>query len=253
MIHFVGAGPGAADLITVRGAELLKRTDVIIYAGSLVNPALLEYAKPGCRVYNSAEMTLEEVIEVMKEAQGKGLDLVRLHTGDASLYGAIREQMDQLDALGFEYDDIPGVSSFSGAAAALKAEYTLPDVSQSVVITRMAGRTPVPEKESIREFAKHDCTMVIFLSTGLLEEVSRELMEGGLSPDAPAAIVYKATWPEEKVVRCTVSTLAQAAAENNITKTALITVGGFLGDRYERSKLYDPTFTTEFRQASHSK
>ena len=253
MIHFVGAGPGAADLITVRGAELLKQTDIIIYAGSLVNPALLQYAKPGCQIYNSAEMTLEEVIDVMKDAQGKNLDLVRLHTGDASLYGAIREQMDQLDELGFEYDDIPGVSSFSGAAAALKAEYTLPDVSQSVVITRMAGRTPVPEKESIRSFAEHDCTMVIFLSTGLLEEVSRELIEGGYEPDAPAAIVYKATWPEEKVVRCTVGTLAQAAKDNGITKTALITVGGFLGDRYERSKLYDPTFTTEFRQASHSK
>ena len=253
MIHFVGAGPGAADLITVRGAELLKQTDIIIYAGSLVNPALLQYAKPGCQIYNSAEMTLEEVIDVMKDAQGKNLDLVRLHTGDASLYGAIREQMDQLDELGFEYDDIPGVSSFSGAAAALKAEYTLPDVSQSVVITRMAGRTPVPEKESIRSFAEHDCTMVIFLSTGLLEEVSRELIEGGFAPDAPAAIVYKATWPEEKVVRCTVGTLAQAAKDNGITKTALITVGGFLGDRYERSKLYDPTFTTEFRQASHSK
>lgn len=253
MIHFVGAGPGAADLITVRGAELLKQTDVIIYAGSLVNPGLLEYAKPGCRVYNSAEMTLEEVIQVMKETEAKGEDLVRLHTGDASLYGAIREQMDQLDALGFEYDDIPGVSSFSGAAAALQAEYTLPNVSQSVVITRMAGRTPVPEKESIRSFAAHDCTMVIFLSTGLLEEVSKELMEGGYAPDAPAALVYKATWPEEKVVRCTVSTLAQSAKENDITKTALILVGGFLGSEYERSKLYDPTFTTEFRQASHSK
>ena len=250
MIHFVGAGPGAADLITVRGAELLKKTDVIIYAGSLVNPALLEYAKEGCRIYNSAEMTLEEVIEVMKDAEGKGLDTVRLHTGDASLYGAIREQMDLLDELGFGYDDIPGVSSFSGAAAALKAEYTLPDVSQSVVITRMAGRTPVPEKESIREFAKHDCTMVIFLSTGLLDDVSRELMEGGYAADAPAAIVYKATWPEEKVVRCTVSTLAQAARDNEITKTALILVGGFLDSDYERSKLYDPSFTTEFRKAS---
>ena len=253
MIHFVGAGPGAADLITVRGAELLKKTDIIIYAGSLVNPALLEYAKTGCRIYNSAEMTLEEVIEVMKEGQEKGLDIVRLHTGDASLYGAIREQMDQLDQLGFEYDDIPGVSSFSGAAAALKAEYTLPDVSQSVVITRMAGRTPVPEKESIRSFAEHDCTMVIFLSTGLLDEVSRELMEGGYAPDAPAAIVYKATWPEEKTVRCTVSTLAKAAADNGITKTALILVGGFLDSEYERSKLYDPTFTTEFRKASCEK
>lgn len=250
MIHFVGAGPGAADLITMRGARLLQETDVIIYAGSLVNPALLEYAKPGCRIFNSAEMTLEEVIEEMKDAESKGLDTVRLHTGDASLYGAIREQMDLLDELGIAYEDIPGVSSFSGAAAALNAEYTLPGVSQSVVITRMAGRTPVPEKESIRSFAAHDCTMVIFLSTGLLEEVSAELMEGGYAADAPAAIVYKATWPEEKVVHCTVSTLASAAKENNITKTALILVGGFLGDKYERSKLYDPGFTTEFRQAS---
>ena len=252
MIHFVGAGPGAPDLITLRGAELLKKTDVIIYAGSLVNPALLQYAKPGCEVYNSAEMTLEEVIDVMKDAEAKNLDTVRLHTGDASLYGAIREQMDLLDELEIEYEDVPGVSSFSGAAAALNAEYTLPDVSQSVVITRMAGRTPVPEKESIRSFAEHDCTMVIFLSTGLLEEVSQELMEGGYDADAPAAIVYKATWPEEKVVRCTVSTLAQAAKDNGITKTALILVGGFLGSEYERSKLYDPTFTTEFRKASHS-
>jgi len=250
MIHFVGAGPGAADLITMRGARLLQETDVIIYAGSLVNPALLEYAKPGCRIFNSAEMTLEEVIEEMKDAESKGLDTVRLHTGDASLYGAIREQMDLLDELGIEYEDVPGVSSFSGAAAALNAEYTLPSVSQSVVITRMAGRTPVPEKESIRSFAAHDCTMVIFLSTGLLEEVSAELMDGGYAADAPAALVYKATWPEEKVVHCTVSTLAQAAKENNITKTALILVGGFLGDKYERSKLYDPGFTTEFRQAS---
>ena len=250
MIHFVGAGPGAADLITMRGARLLQETDIIIYAGSLVNPALLEYAKVGCQIYNSAEMTLEEVIDVMKDAESKGLDTVRLHTGDASLYGAIREQMDLLDELGIEYEDIPGVSSFSGAAAALNAEYTLPGVSQSVVITRMAGRTPVPEKESIHEFAKHDCTMVIFLSTGLLEEVSEELMEGGYAADAPAAIVYKATWPEEKVVHCTVSTLAETARENNITKTALILVGGFLGDKYERSKLYDPGFTTEFRQAS---
>lgn len=253
MIHFVGAGPGGADLITVRGAELLKKADVIIYAGSLVNPALLEYSKEGCQIYNSATMTLEEVIDVMKDAEAKGLDTVRLHTGDASLYGAIREQMDLLDELKIPYTDTPGVSSFSGAAAALFAEYTLPGISQSVVITRMAGRTPVPDKESIRSFAEHHCTMVIFLSTGLLEDVSRELMEGGYKADEPAAIVYKATWPEQKVVRCTVGTLAQAANENNITKTALITVGGFLGTEYERSKLYDPTFTTEFRQASHSK
>ena len=250
MVHFIGAGPGAADLITVRGARLLGEADVIIYAGSLVNPALLDYKKEGCTVYDSASMTLEEVIAVMRETQARGGDTVRLHTGDPSLYGAIREQMDQLDELGIPYDVTPGVSSFSGAAAALEAEYTLPDVSQSVIITRMAGRTPVPEGEKLSKMASHGCTMVLFLSTGLLEEVERELLEGGYAPGTPAAIVYKATWPEEKVCRCTVSTLAQTARENHITKTALITVGGFLGDRYDRSKLYDPAFTHGYREAS---
>lgn len=250
MVHFIGAGPGAADLITVRGAKLLGEADVIIYAGSLVNPALLDDKKEGCAVYDSASMTLEEVITVMRETQARGGDTVRLHTGDPSLYGAIREQMDKLNELGIPYDVTPGVSSFSGAAAALEAEYTLPDVSQSVIITRMAGRTPVPEGEKLSKMASHGCTMVLFLSTGLLEEVERELMEGGYAPDTPAAIVYKATWPEEKVCRCTVSTLAQTARENHITKTALITVGGFLGDRYDRSKLYDPAFTHGYREAS---
>ena len=248
MIHFVGAGPGAPDLITVRGAELLKQADQIIYAGSLVNPALLDYARPDCRILNSAEMTLEEVTEAFRLYEEKGLDTVRLHTGDPCLYGAIREQMDILDEWGYQYDYIPGVSSFSGAAAALQAEYTLPGVSQSVVITRMAGRTPVPEGEALHSFAKHGSTMVIFLSTGLLESVQEELMKGGLSPDTPAAIVYKATWPDEKSFRCTVSTLAETARENHITKTALILVGGFLGSPYDRSKLYDPAFTTEFRE-----
>ena len=250
MIHFIGAGPGAADLITVRGARLLGEADVIIYAGSLVNPALLDYKKEGCIVYDSASMTLEAVIDVMKDAEAKGWNTVRLHTGDPSLYGAIREQMDRLDSLGIPYDVTPGVSSFSGAAAALQAEYTLPEVSQSVIITRMAGRTPVPEGEQLRKLASHGCTMVLFLSTGLLEQVEEELMAGGYPPDTPAAIVYKATWPEERVYRCTVSTLAETARENHVTKTALITVGNFLGEKYERSKLYDPAFTHEFREAS---
>ena len=248
MIHFIGAGPGGADLITVRGAKLLGEADCIIYAGSLVNPALLDYKKDGCAVYDSAGMTMEEVIAVMAENEKSGRDTVRLHTGDPCLYGAIREQMDELDRLGLPYDDTPGVSSFCGAAAALRAEYTLPEVSQSVIITRMAGRTPVPEGEKLSKMASHGCTMVLFLSTGLLEEVEKELMEGGYSPDTPAAIVYKATWPEEKVYRCTVSTLAQTARDNHVTKTALITVGGFLGKDYERSKLYDPTFTHGCRQ-----
>ena len=191
MIHFIGAGPGAADLITVRGARLLGEADTIIYAGSLVNPALLEYKKPGCRVYDSASMTLEEVLAVMDETEKAGGVTVRLHTGDPSLYGAIREQMDALDERGYAYDVTPGVSAFSGAAAALEAEYTLPDVSQSVIITRMAGRTPVPEKEKLSLMASHGCTMVLFLSTGLLEEVERELQEGGYGPHRDAAGPHK--------------------------------------------------------------
>ena len=252
MIHFIGAGPGAADLITVRGARLLREADVIIYAGSLVNPALLENKKENCAIYDSASMTLEDVIDVMKATEASGGTTVRLHTGDPSLYGAIREQMDRLDELEIAYDVTPGVSSFSGAAAALEAEYTLPEVSQSVIITRMAGRTPVPEREKLSKMASHGCTMVLFLSTGLLKDVERELMEGGYEPDTPAAIVYKATWPEQRVYRCTVSTLARTAKENQVTKTALITVGGFLGGQYERSKLYDPGFTHGYRVGSES-
>ncbi|MBQ1820349.1 MAG: precorrin-4 C(11)-methyltransferase [Clostridia bacterium] len=250
MIHFVGAGCGAPDLITVRGQRLLSEADVIIYAGSLVNPALLAGKKEDCGVYNSAEMTLEEVLSVMFDAEEKGLTTVRLHTGDPCLYGAIREQMDALDARGIAYDYCPGVSAFSGAAAALKMEYTLPDVSQSVVITRMAGRTPVPERESIRAFARHKATMVLFLSTGLLEKTQEELIEGGYEPDTPAAIVYKASWPDERTYLCTVDTLARCAKENGVKKTALIIVGDTVRQSgYARSELYNPSFSTEFRPA----
>lgn len=249
MIHFVGAGSGAADLITVRGKNLLEQADVIIYAGSLVNPALLDCAKEKCAIYNSATMTLEEVLYVMRKAEAEGKTTVRLHTGDPCLYGAIREQMDKLDQWQIPYDYTPGVSSFCGAAAALRAEYTLPGVSQTVIITRMAGRTPVPDSQSIRSLAAHDATMVIFLSTGLLEGLELELQAGGLSPDTPAAIVYKATWPEEKVLRCTVATLHDTARANDVTKTALIVVGRVLGSDYELSRLYAADFSTEFREA----
>ncbi|MBR4158181.1 MAG: precorrin-4 C(11)-methyltransferase [Oscillospiraceae bacterium] len=250
MIHFVGAGSGAADLITVRGKKRLEEADVIIYAGSLVNPELLQYKKNGCEVFNSATMTLEEVIDVMLRAESEGKTTVRLHTGDPCIYGAIREQMDILDEKGIAYDTCPGVSAFCGAAAALDLEYTLPDVSQSVIITRMAGRTPVPERESIRSFAQHHATMVLFLSTGLLEQLSAELIAGGYEADTPAAIVYKATWPDEKKFICTVGTLAACAKENNITKTALMIVGDAVKHtNYRRSDLYNPNFTTEFRQA----
>lgn len=249
MVDFVGAGCGAADLITLRGKRLIENADVIIYAGSLVNPELLQYAKTECEVFNSAYMTLDEVISVMENAEKACKKTVRLHTGDPSLYGAIREQMDRLDKLGIDYDICPGVSSFCGAAAALKAEYTLPSVSQTVIITRMAGRTPVPESESIESLARHGSTMVIFLSTGMLDELSDRLIEGGYSSDTPAAIVYKASWEDEKVCRCTVGSLAETAEKNGIEKTALITVGNFLGNDYELSKLYDASFETGFRKA----
>lgn len=252
MVHFIGAGPGAEDLITVRGAKLLGEADVIIYAGSLVNPALLDYKKEGCQVYDSASMTLEQVIQVMRDTEAGGGVTARLHTGDPSLYGAIREQMDQLDKLGIPWDVTPGVSSFCGAAAAVGTEYTLPGVSQSVIITRMAGRTSVPERESIAALAAHGATMVIFLSAGMLEGLSAELLKGAYTPDTPAALVYKATWPEEKVVRCTVGTLAQAGREHQISKTALVLVGDFLSHSYQRSRLYHPGFTTEFRQGDGS-
>ena len=254
MIHFVGAGPGAEDLITVRGQRYLEQADVVIYAGSLVNPGLLKSTKETCEIYNSAKMTLEEVLEVMEQAEREQKMTVRLHTGDPCLYGAIREQMDHLDELGIAYDSCPGVSAFCGAASALNLEYTLPDISQSVIITRMEGRTPVPSKESIQSFAAHQATMVVFLSTGMLEELSRRLIEGGYTAETPAAIVYKATWPEQKTFVCTVGTLAKTAAENNITKTALMIIGDTVAAaHYDRSKLYDPEFTTEFREAVKAK
>lgn len=249
MVHFVGAGPGAPDLITVRGARLLEKADVIIYAGSLVNPELLGYAKPDCKIYNSAYMTLEEVIAVVREAEQKGLTTVRLHTGDPAIYGAIKEQMDELDECDIAYDVCPGVSSLFGAAAALKCEYTLPDVSQSVIITRTEGRTPVPDKEKLGLLAKHQSTMILFLSSGLAEKVKNELIEGGYSEDCPVAVVYKATWPDEKIVHTTVGELPKVMSDNGINKTALIIVGYVLKSEYEKSKLYDKTFSTEFRKA----
>ena len=224
---------------------------MIIYAGSLVNPQLLDYAKEDCQIYNSAKMTLEEVLDVMFKAEADGLMTVRLHTGDPCLYGAIREQMDVLDEKKIKYDSTPGVSSFCGAASALDLEYTLPDVSQSVIITRMAGRTPVPTKESIESFAAHQATMVVFLSTTMLDELSERLIAGGYTKDTPAAIVYKATWPDERKYICTVGTLAETARKNNVTKTALMIIGDVVTHtEYNRSELYNPAFTTEFREAT---
>ncbi len=252
MVYFIGAGPGAVDLITVRGMELLKKADVVIYAGSLVNPELLQYTKGDCKIYNSAAMTLEEVIQVFVEAYSPEKTLVRLHTGDPSLYGAIKEQMDLLDEHGIPYSVVPGVSSFCGAAAVLNAEFTLPGVSQTVILSRMEGRTPVPAEEDLEMLASHKASMALFLSSAMLEPLSQKLIRGGYAPGTPAAIVYKATWPDQKIIRTTLEALPQSAAENHITKTALILVGGFLSSDYERSKLYDSSFSHEFRQAKTS-
>lgn len=249
MVHFVGAGPGAVDLITVRGQKLLSEADVIIYAGSLVNTELLSYAKENCLFYDSATMCLEEVLEVYEAAERNGYTTVRLHTGDPSIYGAIREQMDALKLRNIAFDVCPGVSSMFGAAAALQCEYTLPDVSQSVIITRGEGRTPVPPRESIQAFAAHQATMVLFLSSGMAEKVQRELLEGGYKETTPVGIVFKATWPDEKKITTTLDKLAETMESEKIQKTALIVVGDVLGEDYAKSKLYDATFTTGYREA----
>lgn len=248
MIYFVGAGPGAVDLITVRGQRYLEQADVIIYTGSLVNPALLDVAKTGCKIYNSAYMTLEEVLAIMEEAVQEGAVVVRLHTGDSSLYGAVREQMDALRERDIAFEVCPGVSSLFGAASALQIEYTLPEVSQTLIITREEGRTPVPKKEGIASLASHQSTMVLFLSSSLAKKVQKDLLAGGYRPDVPVAVVYKATWPDEKILRTSVGKLAEAMETSGIDKTALIIVGEVLGEQYAKSKLYDASFSTAYRE-----
>ncbi|MCR5346792.1 MAG: precorrin-4 C(11)-methyltransferase [Fretibacterium sp.] len=249
MIYFIGAGPGAPDLITVRGAELLRRAGMIIYAGSLVNPALLDYAPADCEICDSASMTLEEVLERLLDGYHRGLLTIRLHTGDPSLYGAIREQMDRLRASGVPFEVVPGVSSFCAAAAAVPAEYTLPGVSQTVIISRMEGRTPVPERESIRSLAAHKASMVLFLSSGMLKALCAELIMGGYPPETPAVLAYRASWPDERVLHGTLSNLPLLAEKAGISRTALVLVGNFLGDEYELSKLYDAGFSHGYRKA----
>lgn len=249
MVYFVGAGPGAADLITVRGMNLLKKADVIIYAGSLVNPELLDYAKNGVQIFNSAKMTLDEVLDVIFKAESEKKMTVRLHTGEPSIYGAVREQMDALDEKKIRYESVPGVSACFGAAASLNLEFTLPEISQTLIITRLAGKTSVPESESIASLARHKSSMAVYLSAGMLEKLSGELVKGGLEPSTPAAIVYKATWQDEKKFICTVGTLQKVASENKISKTAVVLVGDAISQTgYAKSRLYAPDFETEFRK-----
>ena len=251
MVYFVGAGAGDPELLTIKGKRLIDQADVIIYAGSLVNPAVLQDVKPDCRIYDSAGMTLEEVLAVMEQAEQEGKTTVRVHTGDTSLYGAIREQIDALDERGISHAVVPGVSSFLAAAAALEKEYTLPDVTQTVILTRMEGRTAVPAAEQIESLAKHQATMILFLSVGQIEELVRRLCTS-YPADTPAAVVYKASWPEQKIVTGTLETIAEKVKAAGITKTALVAVGRFLGDAYTLSRLYDKTFTHGYRQGSEA-
>ncbi|KRL68232.1 cobalt-precorrin-4 methyltransferase [Companilactobacillus versmoldensis] len=248
IVSFVGAGPGDPDLITLKGYKKLQAADVIIYAGSLVNKQLLDYCKNDAEIYNSAEMDLPEIIDCMDKAIKADKDVVRLQTGDFSIYGSVREQIEEMKKRDIPFDFVPGVSSFLGAASQMGVEYTVPKISQSVVITRMAGRTPVPERESIQSFAKHQTSMIIFLSVQGVRKVIRQLLEGGYPEDTPAAVIYKATWPDEKLVKGTLADIGDKVKEAHITRTALIMVGKFLGDEYNYSHLYDPTFSTGFRQ-----
>lgn len=250
MIRFVGAGPGDVDLITVKGRRILQEADVVIYAGSLVWDAHLKFCKEGCEKYNSASMTLEEVINVMVEASKNGKEVVRLHTGDPSIYGAIREQMDCLDDFNLEYEVIPGVSSFTASCAAIKREFTLPNVSQTVIITRLEGRTPVPEKEDLELLAAHKCSMSIFLSTQDIERVVEKLKKGYGRADVPIAVVYKATWPEQKIIKGTLEDIASKVNDEGIKNFAQILVGDFIEGDYERSLLYHPEFTHGFREGN---
>ena len=235
MVYFIGAGAGDPELLTIKGKRLIDHADVIIYAGSLVNPAVFQDRKPEAQVYDSAGMTLEEVLDVMQQAEAAGKTTVRIHTGDPSIYGAIREQLDALDALGISHEVVPGVSSFLAAAAAMQMEYTLPEVSQTVILTRMEGRTPVPEAERIESLARHQATMVLFLSVNRIQELT---------------VIYKASWPEQKIVMGTLADIAEKVREAGIRKTALVTVGKFLGSQYAYSKLYDKQFTHEYRKGA---
>jgi precorrin-4/cobalt-precorrin-4 C11-methyltransferase len=238
-VYFIGAGPGDPELLTIRARGVIKRADVIIYADSLVNPEVCASAKKGAEIYPSASLTLEKMTEIMANAVREGKVVARLQSGDPAIYGAIQEQMAVLDEKGIAYEVIPGVSSLFAAAALLKTELTIPELSQTVIITRLEGRTPVPAQENLRSLARHQSSMAIFLSASLIDKVVTELLGGGYPPETPAAVVYKATWKDELVLRTTLENLAEKVKASGITKQALILVGAFLDSKKKRrSKLY---------------
>jgi precorrin-4/cobalt-precorrin-4 C11-methyltransferase len=247
MVYFIGAGPGDVDLITVKGRKILEKADIVIYAGSLVSKEHVEFCKPDVEIHNSASMTLEQVIEVMKKGEEKSKLIVRLHTGDPSIYGAIKEQMDELEKYNINYEVIPGVSSFTGAAAAIKKEFTLPSVSQTVILTRVEGRTPVPKEQDLEVLARCNASMAIFLSIGMIDKVVDKLKKG-YGRNVPIAVVERATWEDERIITGTLEDIAEKVKEAKITKCAQILVGDFIDCDYDKSLLYDKSFTHMFRQ-----
>ncbi len=246
-VKFVGAGPGDPELITIKGQKAIRNADIIIYAGSLVPVAVIEDRKPEAEVYNSAGMNLEEIIEKMKDACNQGKTVARVHTGDPSIYGSIREQMEELDKLKITYEVIPGVSSFVASAAALQKEFTVPGISQTVICTRMEGRTPVPELEQIESLASHKTSMAIFLSVQMIDKLVEKLL-AHYPPNTPVAVVQRASWPDQKIIKARLETVVEKVRAGNINKTAMILVGTFLGNEYENSLLYDKTFSHEYRK-----
>ena len=246
MVYFIGAGPGDVDLITVKGRDILAKADVVVYAGSLVAKEHMDYCKEGALIYNSAKMTLEEVIEVMNDNKDKVI--VRLHTGDPAIYGAIKEQMDELEKLNIKYEVVPGVSSFTAAAAAIKKELTLPRVTQTIILTRIEGRTPVPESEDLEKLAQVGATMCIFLSISMIDKVVEKLRKG-YGRNVPIAVIERATWDNERTIIGTLDDIADKVKEAKITKCAQILVGDFIDCTYDKSLLYDKAFTHMYREA----
>lgn len=245
MVYFIGAGPGDVDLITVKGRDILSKADIVIYAGSLVAKEHMDFCKEGVEIHNSASMTLDEVIEVIKNNKDKLI--VRLHTGDPSIYGAIKEQMDELDKYGIEYKVVPGVSSFVAAASSIKKEFTLPSVTQTVILTRVEGRTKVPETEDLEKLASVGASMAIFLSISMIDKVTEKLRRG-YGRNVPIAVVARATWENEKIIIGTLDDIGEKVKAEGINKCAQILVGDFIDCEYEKSLLYDKTFTHMFRE-----
>jgi precorrin-4/cobalt-precorrin-4 C11-methyltransferase len=247
-VYFIGAGPGDPELLTVKGEKIIERADVIIYADSLIDEKICSGAKKGAEVYKSASLTLEEISKIMVRAVKEEKTVARLQSGDPSIYGAIAEQMEILDEAGIEYEIIPGVSALGASAAALKTELTIPGLSQTVIITRMEGRTPVPQEESLSNLARHKATLAIFLSIGRIEKIVEELLKGGYSPDTPAAVVYRASFEDEEVIRATLKDIALKVKERGIERRAIVVIGDVLKAKGYRSRLYDKGFGHGYRK-----